>query len=242
MARSADGHTFWAELTSPGVKGAGRLPTGAPPSCRQSGGLILRAPAGVAFLEVGMSTPSDGEIKRFFENLEPANFTAKPRPTTDFKHADEDLPHHGSDMFEQFVLRHLSQTDRSEVAYFAVIHNGNAWRFFEMSDETLAEFMTRITIASVSFGTKWLFLAVPGEASMGGMFNPDDPESIQRARNAGMMLNVTNWYAESIEPTNEAMRYGIVMDDDDKRQIIESTAPNGANPAFRTVLRLGRQT
>lgn len=188
-----------------------------------------------------MNTPSDDEIKRFFENLDPADFTAKPRPTTDFKHADEDFPHHGGDMFDQFVLRHLSQTDQGNQPYFAVIHNGDAWRLFEMSDETLSEFMTRVTIASVSFGTQWLFMAVPGEASMRGVFDPKDPASIQRAREAGMMLHVTNWYAESVEPMSEEMRYGIIMDDDGERQIIESTAPNGVNPAFQKVLHIGGQ-
>lgn len=183
-----------------------------------------------------MQTPSDDEIEKFFEELTPADFLKAPQ--TEFQHVDEDFPHHGSDMFEQFVLTNLSQTDRDDAVYFAVIHNGVAWRRFEMADENLVEFMRRVAIQSSEFGTQWLFMAVPGEASMRGMFDPNDPASIQRARESGMLLDVTNWYAESVEPTSQEMRYGIVMNDDGERQIIESTVPSGVNPAFQKVLHI----
>lgn len=187
-----------------------------------------------------MQTPSDDEISRFFDALTPEDFltesTTNPEP--ELRQVDEDFPRHGSDFFEQFVLRHLSETDRDGPSHFAVLHNGTSYRTFTMEDETLSDFMLRVAIQSLKFGAQWLFMAVPGEASMGGMFDANDPASIQRARDAGMMLNVTNWYAESVEPSSTEMRYGIVMDNDGERQIIESTMPSGVNPAFKRVMHM----
>lgn len=184
-----------------------------------------------------MQEPSEEEIAAFFDQLNPADFITE--PSTAIARGEEDFPHHGPDLFEQFMLRYLSETDRDEAAHFAVLHSGDAWRRYEMNDENLPEFMLRVAIEGKKMHAKWMFMAVPGEASMGGMFDPNDPDDIQRVRDAGLLIDVTNWYAESTEPMNEDIRFGIVMDNEKgERQIIQSTNVDGVNPAFRRVLHI----
>ena len=55
---------------------------------------------------------------------------------------------------------------------------------------------------------KWVFMAVPGEASMGGMFDPNDPEGIQRVRDAGARYDEKQTAAGAAHQKHAAARTG----------------------------------
>lgn len=183
-----------------------------------------------------MHTPSDDEIARFFEELSPEDFLSAPETTA--LNTDEELyPRHGEEEYERFVLEHLSDLLEDEQP-FAVLHNGEQVRKYAPieSGENLGEFLVRIAKEVESFGAKWVFIASYGQASVNEMFNPHNQDEVERARRGGSLIDVINWYAESIESTSKDSRFGIVMNDHGEQKVIQSTFESGANPAFRRVL------
>lgn len=181
-----------------------------------------------------MKIPSDDEIAQFFDNLTPEDFHT-PNSTAQASE-DELYPLHGGDEFERFTFKHLGELAASNEPK-VVLHNGETARTYEPGGENLAEFLVRVAKEAPTFGAKWVFIGVPGEASMGAMFDPNNMADVNRARREGHMMDVLNWYAESIEPTSEEVRFGIIFNQDNEQKIVQSTFDNGANPAFRRVLR-----
>lgn len=182
-----------------------------------------------------MHIPSDAEIARFFDALTPEDFLTAPE-TSALESEEEPYPRHGSDEFERFVLKNLSDLAHEETPR-AVLHNGSTMRLYiPTEEENLAEFLVRLSREVEAFGAKWFFTGVPGEASIGEVFDPTDDDDVDRARRAGNLLDVFNWYAESIEPTSTDVRFGVIYHDDGEQRIVQSTFDNGANPAFRRVL------
>lgn len=183
-----------------------------------------------------MHVPSDAEIARFFDAITPEDFNRERADTTATTTEDELYPRHGSDEFERFVYEHLSELARDE-APFAVLHNGTTKRTFTPhEDEHLAQFLVRVSREVKSLNAQWLFLGAPGEASMGEVFNPTDPEAVRKTRDSGKMMDVVNWYSESIEMTSEEVRFGIIFHQDGEQKVVQSTYEEGANPVFRRVL------
>lgn len=183
-----------------------------------------------------MHIPSDNEIARFFEELSPEDFLTAPE-TTAFTTITEDYPRHGEGEFDRFVNDGLIDlADNGDP--FAVLHNGEQARRYSPinTDENLAEFLVRIAKEVDSFGAKWVFIGMPGEASVGEVFNPNNKSEVARARRSGSLMPVINWYAESIEATSIDSRFGIIMEQDGEQRVIQSTFENGANPAFKRVL------
>lgn len=186
-----------------------------------------------------MHIPSDDEIARFFDSIAPEDFLSAPETTALFVE-DEDYARHGAEEFDRFVLAHLAALAKNE-SPGVVLHNGSTARtYLPTEEENLAEFLGRASKEVESFGGKWVFIGVPGEASLGEMFDPSSTSDIESARRKGKLIDVINWYAESIEPTSEEVRFGIIFHQDGEQRIVQSTFDNGANPAFRRVLRTRR--
>lgn len=182
-----------------------------------------------------MDIPSDDEIQRFFDSIKPEDFLKKPDVAA--SEVDNELfPRHGDNEFERFWLDNLQRLAQDEEP-FAALHNGTEHRrYLPLEDEDLAEFLVRVTQDAKQFDAKWFFVGTPGEASMGAVFDPTDSKDVENARRSGRMMNVTNWYAESVEPDSRGTRFGIIFHEGEEQRIVQSTYEQGANPAFRRVL------
>lgn len=193
-----------------------------------------------------MSIPSDDEIARFFANLTPEDFLVAPRRTPASRpasyHEDVELfALQGRDDFDRFVMKHLDELASSGRSTL-VLHNGRIARTYTPRDhESVDRFVARVTRQVARFDATWVFVGVPGEASMTDLFDPSSPSQIARARRGGHMLQTLNWYAESIEPADGEVRYGIIYDQDGEQRVVQSTLENGANPQFVRILHPARR-
>jgi hypothetical protein len=191
-----------------------------------------------------MHIPSDDEIAKFFNDIKPEDFAAKPaKPDTATSTGDELYERQGADEFERFKFEHLSElTDSDDDRSFIVLHSGGTWKRYEPNkSEQLPKFLARVSRDVKKVGAKWIFIGMPGEATMGKVFDPTKPHEVEQARADGRMMEVVNWYAESIEPGHENVSFGIILTQDGEKQVVQSTYEMGANPAFRKVLRRGKR-
>lgn len=184
-----------------------------------------------------MKTPSDDEIQRFFDSITPEDFARDLSDPDDDATTEEEYPRFGSDEFDRFTLDNLHQLSESDET-FAALHNGvEHRRVIPVGDESIGTFLKRVRREAKEIQAKWFFIGTEGEASMGAVFDPRDHKDVENARQQGRMMEVINWYSESIEPTSAEVRFGIIYEENDEKRIVQSTYSHGADPAFKKVLR-----
>lgn len=186
-----------------------------------------------------MKTPSDDEIQRFFDSITPEDFARDLSDEDDDSTETEyeDYPRFGNDEFDRFTLDNLHQLSETDEP-FAALHNGvEHRRIVPLGSESIGSFLKRVRREAKEIQAKWFFIGTEGEASMGAVFDPRDPKDVANARQQGRMMDVINWYSESIEPTSAEVRFGIIYEENDEKRIVQSTYTHGADPAFKKVLR-----
>lgn len=183
-----------------------------------------------------MHIPTDEEIVRFFDSISPEDFQAPTIPANEIE--PELYPRHGKEEFERFELTNLKRLSETEES-FAALNTGTENRvYLPREDEGLGQFLVRIAMDARRYGAKWLFVASPGQASIGDKtFDPNDPASVERAKRDGHTIDVINWYAESVEESHRASTHGVLLhNESDEQVIVRSSVPQGADPAFKRVL------
>jgi hypothetical protein len=187
-----------------------------------------------------MRRPTEAEIRRFFATITPDDFAdpvaVRPRRRSRRRFVQEPQERNGPEEFERFIATNLDELV-ADAEPRVVLHDGSESRLFHAwKNESTSRFLARVRGQARRFEPKWIFVGVEGEASMGHPFDPTIPQDVLRARQAGHLMRVTNWYAESVEAGHEDMCFGIILREDDEPTVVKSTYHQGANPAFRQML------
>lgn len=184
-----------------------------------------------------MHVPGDDEIRQFFAGLTPEDFSGVPSGEA-LSESQELYPRSGPEEFERFTLDCLTILSERPTESFAALHNGLALRRYTPGErEDLPRFLNRVRREAKDFAALWFFIAAPGEAAVGDVFNPRDPAAVIRARIQGRMVQTTNWYSESREAGSAEVQFGVVLGQGEAMQLVRSTYTEGANPAFTRVMR-----
>lgn len=185
------------------------------------------------------------EIRNFLDTVTADDFDRT--SAHDESHYTKEIT--GQARFNAFTHFHL---EAARIAYaasdgymnpWAVLHRPDARRMFVPDDdETVSMFVNRLAREAQDFGATWFFIAMVGPGGYAEETEdiPSGEQVFRGEATSDTFKPAINWYAESIEPKVEAVRYGIVTIENGRaRSNIENEVADhaGASPLFTQVMR-----
>ena len=171
--------------------------------------------------------PSDDEIQKFFQDINPASFVES-GPMTTAEHSGDDYPYRS---YEEFKLANLSLLVDDPLTSFATLVTGTHVRSFRPREtETTSEFCARLHVEANLMEAQFAFVASLGRAANKAIDNSDPFLEVSD----DTYFDTMNWFAESIKPGDVRTNFGMYSLSE--KVVYESDFPGGVDPSYTMIL------